>query len=307
MNLREWALPVYTILIQLVTGMLFVLWAIRTFAHTKENEEYLDELAKIPILIVAFTIVVAIVGSHAHLSHPFKSFLAVSNFATSWLSREIVFTLVMFIFTAALLSRLWLNQGDFRTKTLLGWGAIVSGACTLWCMAHIYLLPTQLAWNTSATIFSTYGTAMLLGVFSLVVIFLMDIRFTQTVNMALARQKSKIVHRSIRGLIWFSVAAATWVVVADLLQIYLMYDLDLRSVQTSLELILDLYQPLLILRFSMLGVGLVCFVICSARTLVKKLDLNEMIGPVYLACLAVLVGEILERFLFYATHVRIGI
>jgi DMSO reductase anchor subunit len=29
--------------------------------------------------------------------------------------------------------------------------------------------------------------------------------------------------------------------------------------------------------------------------------------PVYFACLAVLVAEIIGRFLFYATHIRIGL
>jgi hypothetical protein len=32
-----------------------------------------------------------------------------------------------------------------------------------------------------------------------------------------------------------------------------------------------------------------------------------LILPVYLACMFVLIGEILGRFPFYATHVRIGI
>ena len=66
MNLREWALPGYTILIQLATGMFFVLWIIRTFSRTEENEKDLDELAKIPILIIFFTILIAIIGSHFH-------------------------------------------------------------------------------------------------------------------------------------------------------------------------------------------------------------------------------------------------
>jgi DMSO reductase anchor subunit len=33
----------------------------------------------------------------------------------------------------------------------------------------------------------------------------------------------------------------------------------------------------------------------------------NLLGPIYIACIMVMVGEILERFLFYASHVRIGI
>ena len=35
MNIREWTLPVYTILTQLAAGALFVLWVIRTLSNSK--------------------------------------------------------------------------------------------------------------------------------------------------------------------------------------------------------------------------------------------------------------------------------
>jgi DMSO reductase anchor subunit len=34
---------------------------------------------------------------------------------------------------------------------------------------------------------------------------------------------------------------------------------------------------------------------------------QSLLLPVYLSCLLILVGEIIGRFLFYATHIRVGI
>jgi anaerobic dimethyl sulfoxide reductase subunit C len=307
MNLREWALPGYTILIQLATGMFFVLWIIRTFSRTEENEKDLDELAKIPILIIFFTILIAIIGSHFHLSRPLMSFLAVSNFRTSWLSREALFTLLLLINTAFLSFKLWISKASFQLISTLGWVSIILGVITLWCMTSVYLLPAQIAWNISTIQISSYGTALLLGVFSLFVIFLMDIRFYLTRDVAGAERKIKIVNKSLLGIVITAVVAAILVIIADLYQISILQEIKLEPALTSLSLLLGIYKPLLILRFSLLVLGLGCFVIYSFRTLLGKQNLNDMIELVYLFCLFILVGEIIDRFLFYATHVRTGI
>ncbi|MCB2179525.1 dimethyl sulfoxide reductase anchor subunit [bacterium] len=307
MNLREWALPVYTILMQLVTGMFFFLWLFRTMMHKEDNEEELDEIAKIPVMIFLFTIVVANLGAHFHLSNPLKSFLALRNFANSWLSREIAFTLLMTFVTIALVVRLWWTGGSFRSKTILGWVATLFGGATVLSMSFIYLLPTQAAWNTSATVFSYFGTTLLLGVVSLAVILLMDIGFSETHNPDFQDAKTAFYKRTLKWLLIFAVVASIWVASANIYQVAFLRQSTLESAKTSYQLLLQLYRPLVILRMILLVLGLACFVICSLKGFRNRRPLIEMMGPVYLACLFVMVGEILERFLFYAVHVRIGI
>jgi DMSO reductase anchor subunit len=34
---------------------------------------------------------------------------------------------------------------------------------------------------------------------------------------------------------------------------------------------------------------------------------QSLMLPVYLSCLSIMVGEIIGRFLFYATHIRVGL
>ena len=59
MNLREWALPVYTILQQLATGALLVLWVIRAASRSNFNPTDIDEFNRNPILVIAFTVSVS--------------------------------------------------------------------------------------------------------------------------------------------------------------------------------------------------------------------------------------------------------
>jgi len=87
MNLREWALPLYTILMQLAVGTLLVLWILRFLYLKQFGESIMDRILRRPVMVMFFTILAAIIGSHLHLSNPLLSFLAVLNVKNSWLSR----------------------------------------------------------------------------------------------------------------------------------------------------------------------------------------------------------------------------
>jgi anaerobic dimethyl sulfoxide reductase subunit C (anchor subunit) len=308
MNFREWALPIFTILIQLVTGMFFLLWILRVIHRKNIDEQHLDEIAKIPVLIFVFTIIVAIISSHFHLSRPFMSLLALLNQDSSWLSRETGFSLLFLIFSVVLLYKLWAKEGSYKANTRLGWAAILGGLATIWSMAFIYLLPTQFAWNSYLTVVSYFSTTFLLGSISLLVILLMDYTFSVRLNHQLvAEVKILVIKKSLVGLTTTAVVAAFLVLVTNLFQVNFLKQSNLESAQISLQLITELYMPLVILRFTLLGLGLSFLALCPIRKLSKRKNLGGMINTVYFACLFVLVGEILERFLFYAVHVRVGI
>jgi hypothetical protein len=97
MNIREWTLPVYTILMQLATGSFLALWVLRSLGMQKYGLKAMDRIGRYPVSVIAFTILAAMIGSHLHLSRPYFSILAVLNFQSSWLSREIVFNMLYFL------------------------------------------------------------------------------------------------------------------------------------------------------------------------------------------------------------------
>lgn len=307
MNLREWALPVYTILMQLAIGALLSLWVIRMLNSFKYGNEKMDRFTTVPVLIIFSTVVLAIIGAHFHLSKPYLSVFAILNFRYSWLSREIVFTIVVFICTGLLLLMLRFVNGYHRLKIGLGWGAILAGFATIYCMASIYLLPTQVAWNSSVTMFSYYAVMILLGTISLMVILLMDLRFSARESPEDLDIRLQIIKRSSFWLTLAATIAALLVIALELYQIGLLQSADLESAQASLKLILELYRPLLVMRIGLTIIGVTWLVVVVSYFINTKRSFMNLLGPVYIACIMVLIGEILERFLFYATHVRIGI
>jgi DMSO reductase anchor subunit len=79
------------------------------------------------------------------------------------------------------------------------------------------------------------------------------------------------------------------------------------AAQTSLNLLLKIYQPLLILRLLLLFVGIGWLSVTAERLHRRKLVIDDLLQHVFIACLLVMVAEILGRFLFYAVHVKVGI
>ena len=306
MNVREWALPVYTILMQLTVGSLFVLWMIRSLANSKFSHQEIDRIIRNPIFVIAFTAVVAMGGSHFHLSKPFHSFLAVLNFKSSWLSREIIFTILFFLTTMSLLYLTYFRTYHRRLITVLGWLAIFFGVFLIYCMARIYLLPTQVAWNSNMVILSFYTTSLVLGVMAIACLMVLDLKFAEIQKTDDVELRVEVIRYSFSGLAFMTVLLIFTRILTLFVQMQELTQGDLIA-RTSLRLLIELYQPLLFMRLIFIVFAAVYFSISVYRIGRWKLPPQNLMMPVYLSCLFILVGEIIGRFLFYATHIRVGI
>ncbi|MCJ7434978.1 MAG: dimethyl sulfoxide reductase anchor subunit, partial [Anaerolineales bacterium] len=91
MNIREWALLIFSILGQLATGMLLVLLIVRTYAVRKVGVEKAAQLTDMPLYMVVPIMILALLASLFHLGKLANVIGAVPNLASSWLSREVVF------------------------------------------------------------------------------------------------------------------------------------------------------------------------------------------------------------------------
>lgn len=306
MNVREWALPVYTILMQLAVGSLGALWTIRAVYLRKYGKEELERLTLNPIAIILLTVVAAMLGSFFHLSQPYKAFLAILNILNSWLSREIVFTVCMF----GCIVILWYLQanvdGHTRLKTWLGWAGFAFGLGAVFCMSRIYILPTQASWDTPYTTLSFYTSVIVLGAAACLTMVVVDLQYSQIQTPNMVGERPAIIRKSMAALTGMTFVG---VVLILGLYIYLVNRLNGGDVtaEASLQLYLGLYQPLLIFRLVAMLAGAAWMVFSVYRTLSGRITLNHFGAHTYLACLFLLVGEILGRFLFYATHIRLGI
>ena len=306
MNVREWALPVYTILVQLSVGAFAILWLIRYLVGLKFSAQEIDRITSNPILVIAITAVVAMGGAHFHLSKPFHSFLAVLNFKSSWLSREIVFSVLFLIATISVLYLTYFQTHRRRLITGLGWLAIIFGVILIYCMARIYLIPTQVAWNSPTVILSFYTTTLLLGIMAIACLMVLDLKFSEIKQGNDVELRSQVLRNSMGGLTILTVALVTLNIAITFIQIRLLAQGDLTA-RTSLNLLLELYLPLFVMRMIILVYASVSLVFSVVRMYRLQTTLQGLMSPVYLSCLLILVGEIIGRFLFYATHIRMGL
>jgi anaerobic dimethyl sulfoxide reductase subunit C (anchor subunit) len=305
MNIREWTLPVYTILIQLSTGTLLALWTIRAIFKPQLGSAALDRISRYPLLVGWITILTAMIGSHLHLSWPTLSLLSVFNVRTSWISREISFTVLYSLAFTLLVAAVWTQRASARVITLLGWATVSLGLTTIYCMARIYMMAIHPAWNTLVTPISFFGAALLLGSISLALMLFLDLKFAELRQTAAAPERRMILQRSLVGLTWTVGVVAAAILGANLLLIARLQHGD-EVARTSLQLLLGLYQPLLLLRLgvSLAGVYLLAAAVSGLRRQRRALD--TLFTSVYLSCSLLMVGEILGRILFYAMDVRVG-
>jgi len=306
MNVREWALPVYTILMQLAVGALIVLWLIRYLAGSKFSPQEIDRIISNPILVIAFTAVVAMGGAHFHLSKPFHSFLAALNFKSSWLSREIVFSVLFFLTTMSVLYLTYFQTHRRKLISILGWLAIMLGITLIYCMARIYLIPTQVAWNSTSVIFSFYATALMLGCMAIATLMMLDLKFAEIKKTDDVELRSQVIRYSSGGLTVLTAALVALNISIIYIQIRLLAQGDLIA-RTSLGLLVDLYLPLFLLRLVFLVYASLSLIYAVVRMYRLHSTPQSLMTPVYLSCLLILVGEIIGRFLFYATHIRVGL
>lgn len=305
MNVREWALPVYTILMQLAVGSLLTLWLIRSVVLRSYGLDTVDRVMRLPILATSITIVTAIAGAHFHLSQSYFSLLAVLNWRTSWLSREIIFTILFFALVAILTYLLWFREGYMRLKTGLGWLGALVGCLVIYSMSKIYMLSTQASWNTPITLHAFVLTAVLLGATAVSVLLVLDLKYSEVAHKPETAARRQIIYQT---FVWLAMAACITAIAILILNLRLIDTLRLgnASSQTSFLLLLGLYQPLFALRYIALFTG-VSWLGLTAIYLRRRKTKFKFTTFVYLACLFILIAEIMGRFLFYAIHVRSGL
>ncbi|MEJ2013358.1 MAG: dimethyl sulfoxide reductase anchor subunit [Anaerolineales bacterium] len=306
MNVREWALPVYTILMQTATGSLSFLWLIRLQQSRHQGSDEASRLLDIPLTVILTTIIFAMIGSHFHLSRPFLSLLAVTNLRSSWLSREILFTILLFLLTLSIWVLHRVRPSSHRVIDILGWLGITSGWIMIYCMARIYLLPTQVAWNSPATILYYITTTLLLGSSALLAILWMDQHFVEvrdpdSSGLILTRHPQILARMG--GVVLF---AAVLEIALEFFRISWLHSGNVVA-RTSLDLLFGLYQPLLLMRIGLVLIGSIWLTYNIFQVVRDGTRYRIVLLPIYSSFLLLMIGEILGRFLFYATHVRIGL
>jgi anaerobic dimethyl sulfoxide reductase subunit C (anchor subunit) len=302
MNTREWALLAFTIFGQTAAGLMIVLMIVRTFIAGKSGNDLADRLTNRPLFMVVPFMALALLASLLHLGSPLHIVRAVPNIGSSWLSREVVLAVSFVVFAALFTFLQWRKVGSESLRTVTGWITAVIAAVYIYAMGMVYMIPTQPSWNTLATPLTFIAGSLLLGTLAMAV--------GLVAGHALEKEKkgedSKLLHNVLQGL---AVTAIFLLGVEFLvLPLYLAYlATQGTAALQSLNLMVGSYSAVLFLRLLVLFVGagvLAGYLYRNASVIEKE---KTLVTLAYSAFALVLVGEVLGRFIFYATHYRIGI
>ncbi len=302
MNTREWALLVFTILGQLATGLFLVLLIVRTFAIRKAGLEQAQQWTDVP-LYLAFPIMgLGLLAALFHLGKLAHVFGATPNLATSMMSWEVVTAVIFLILTGIYALLQWRKIASEGLRTILAWVTAVIGLVLLYFMSVTYMLPSQLAWETFATPVNFYTTALLLGVLGAACTLLANYARIQKAGSL----PQELLRNTLQGL---AIAAFILMGVEFLvLPIYMAY-LSTQGPTTiqTLHMQIDTYGVVLVMRLILVFVGVGLLAGYLYRNAGMSSKEKVLANVTYIAFVLVLASEVLGRFLFYATNVRIGV
>lgn len=299
MDTREWALLAFTILGQTAAGLMIILMLIRGYITGKAGAQLAEQLTDRPLYVVVPVMAVAFLASLFHLGSPLNILRALPNLGSSWLSREVVLAVVFVVFAAIFTYMKWRKAGSEGTRTIIGWIAAVFALAYIYAMGMVYMLPTQPAWNTLATPLMFFAGSLLLGALAMAITLV-------TVQAGTSQETTDLIHSTLQGL---SVTAILLMGIQFLvLPIYMAF-LSTQGAAglQSLNMMIDSYGGVLFFRLLLIfaGAGVLASYLYRNASLVGKE--NTLATLAYSAFVLAFVGEVLGRFIFYATHYRIGI
>jgi anaerobic dimethyl sulfoxide reductase subunit C (anchor subunit) len=304
MDIREWALVVFTLLAQAAVGAFIVLGVVHFFAARKAGMEEADRLSDRALLAIGPPLILGIGASLGHLGYPLHAYFSVTHLGSSWLSREILsvllFAAIGFVF--ALMQ--WFKIGPFALRRVVAWIAALIGIGLVYVMSRIYMQRTVPVWNNLMPPVYFYTTAFLLGTLAVGVAFVVNYAFVERKNPESADTQRMLLRGSLR---WLAIAAI-FLLGVEFMTVPLYVAYLGSSPATAPAAALLTHQYVLVLAFRL---GLVFIGAGILATFLHRLSLSpgreKIMGNLtYAAFGLVLASEVLGRFLYYAIRMRIG-
>ena len=304
MNVREWALITFSILAQMSVGSFIVLGVVHWFAQRKSGEQQANELSDRALLAIFPVLALGLLASLLHLGNPINAYKAVTNLGSSWLSREILCGVLFAVVGFAFALMQWRKISTFAVRNLVALLAALIGIVLVYCMAMVYALPTRPSWNLITTPLSFYVTTLLLGVLAMGAAFVANYWYVQRKNPGCASDQCVLLRDSLRWIAIASIAllGCQFVVVPLALALG-----SVSGATASVGMMASDYGWVFILRLVLvfLGAGVLGIFVYRAAQNPGKEQVLGMLA--YAAFVLVLVGEVLGRFLFYATAGHFGL
>lgn len=306
MDLHDWSLIVFTILMQLAVGSFVVLRMVHFFAGRQVGAEQADRLSDRSLMMIGMAVILGLLASFGHLGNPTNAPNAVNNITTSWLSREVLFVLLFSGLVAFFVLLEWRKIGSAAIRNTVAWLAALVGLGLVYSMSHVYMIETQPAWNSWATPISFYTTTFLLGGLAVGAMLAVNYSLVKRADPGCVDAYCGMLRGSLQWISFLSVVLLGIVVVATPLHLAYLAGGDAAS-RASAALLFSGFGVLQGLRLGLvfLGAGILGYFLYQNAA--KPGRETYLANLTYAAFALVFVAEIMGRFLFYASHVRIGV
>jgi anaerobic dimethyl sulfoxide reductase subunit C (anchor subunit) len=306
MNTRDWALIVFTILTQMSVGSFITLGIVHFFARRRAGLQEADRLSDRALLAIGPVLVLGLAAAFLHLGNPLNAYHAPAHFTGSWLSREVVFDSAFVLVGGVFAIMQWRKIGTPSLRNAVALLAAIIGVVLVYIMSRVYMLRTHPSWNTIATPITFFTTACLLGALAMGAAFVANYSYMRR----RWPEEGDIQRDLLRGALrWISIASI--VLVGVHLVVIPLYVAHLSSgdaaASESLHLLIGRYGIVfafqLILVF--LGAAILGAFVYRNTTVPGRERIMGYLA--YSAFALVLAAEVMGRYLFYATEVRIGL
>jgi anaerobic dimethyl sulfoxide reductase subunit C (anchor subunit) len=304
MEVREWALITFTILAQMSVGSFIVLGVVHFFAQKKSGEQQANELSDRALLAIFPVLGLGLLASLLHLGNPLNAYKAVTNLGSSWLSREILCGVLFAVVGFAFALMQWRKIGSFALRNAVAWIASAIGVVLVFSMAMVYMIPTRPSWNAVTTPISFYVTTLLLGVLAMGAAFVANYWYVQRKNPGCASDQCVLLRDSLR---WFAISSIVLLGCQFVVVPLALAFMSLNGALGSAAMMAGEFGVVFVLRLVLVFVGAGVLGIFVYRTAQNPGQENLMGALAYAAFVLVLVGEVLGRFLFYATAGTFGL
>lgn len=308
MELHEWALIIFTTVMQMAVGAFVLVGGIHLFAARRYTVETADKLSDRALIAIGPVVVLALIATFFHLGNPLNAPRAISNLGSSWLSREIVLAVVFAIGGAVFAFMQWRKVSTPAVRNAIALVVAAVGLVLVFAMAAVYLLPTVPAWNTIVTPISFYITTFLLGALAIGAAYVVAYWRMRGDEKAEKETQFEIVAITLRWIALVSVALLGLQFIV--LPVYLASLTANASpaAAESVRILFDQNGVLFVLRLLFIFLGAGVFSVFVYRTAATRGSTIRVLGSMALIAFAlVLVAEVLGRYLFYASMVRVGI
>ena len=280
---HEWPLVFFTLLTQLAVGA-FLLWGLAAMLVPAPNPFSTGLVPASVLLVVLLALGSGALAASFHLGRKIGAVFSLSNWRTSWLSREAMFSAGFGLLALAALG-LQLTTPGFgwldRLVILLG---TVAGIALVLMISRLYRLRTVPAWDHWGTPVSFLATSLMTGAVMLRLIWLLSGRsgYGDLLSAWTVR---------ILGVL-ILVLVAVQILVFGIQTLELTHKSGAGA--ESVRLMWGKYRLVVVSRWLAAGFGAFLPI------------LGETVLLILLASLLLLSSEILGRFLFYAAYRREG-